>query len=121
MTVEERLDQKFEELLEVRGESRCNLQEQALVAAGKVMDIFKYTMDGMKIQKVLMKEVKKDIFVFAAQDRDGTFRTCVLSNVLEEAGGYIAKNVKMAMLNLLRKHFDINPNAKNSIVISMKN
>mgnify|MGYP001073601219 CR=1 FL=1 len=121
-----RLDDKFEEVLEARGELRERLlvQEEAKLAAQKVMDIFKYTIDGLDVQSVLMSEGCNGMCSFSVQAPDGEFRKYELSDrlskALEAANGRLTRKVRKTMLELLEKYFDIRPGASGT-VISMKN
>lgn len=128
MILEERLDDKFEEVLEVRGELRDRLacQGEALEVSEKVMDIFKYTIDGLSIQSLLMKEHNDGTLTFAPQAPDGVFREYELSDdlskVLEQLNHRCySRKVKVLMLDLLKKYFDVEPRElQDGFLISMK-
>lgn len=128
MILEERLDDKFEEVLEARGELRDRLacQGEALEVCEKVMDIFKYTIDGLKIQAVFIKEHSDGTLTFAPQAPDGVFREYELSDDLSKVLEHLnhrsySRNVKVLMLNSLRNYFDVEPRKlRDGFIISMK-
>lgn len=123
-----RLDDKFEEVLQARGELRERLEHQreALEVCEKVMDIFKYTIDGLRIQAVFMKEHNDGTLTFAPQAPDGVFREYELSDDLSKVLEQLklrcySRNVKVLMINSLKKYFDVEPREwRDGFIISMK-
>lgn len=128
MTAKERLNNKFKEVLEKRNElaDRMQLQEEAILAAERVMDIFGYTIDnGEKVQEVLMYN-HAGRFVFAVRVANGNFEDgkddyydlpAELTRSLRLAEYCVDEAIKDWMLEILDDYFEISEEAGTVIKI----
>lgn len=112
MTAKERLNNKFKDILEKRDELayRMELQEEVLLAAERVMDIFGCNfVDGMKVQEIKMD----NRFVFRVKVADGRFYSehkCFsedLKKALKLAEYSVDQVIKDWVLKILDEYFEI--------------
>ena len=123
MTVEERLNNKFKEVLESRKElkDRLELQEKAVTATERVMEIFKHDFNGTIIQEIKMENTGVGIFHFSIKGDDGKFHYYCESKELERAlslAGYsMSEDIKDWVFEILDKYFEISEDSRTVAVI----
>lgn len=127
MTPQERLDKKFKEVLEKRGElaDRLELQEAMLKAVEKVMDIFSYSIDnGKKVHAVRMYK-NCNQYCFSVQVANGEFEDKKsnfpnkLKVAIEKAEYCMYDGTKDWVLENLEPYFDVSEENNGTVIISI--
>lgn len=124
---EERLNNKFKEVLAKRNElvERMMLQEKAIVAVERVMDIFGHTIDnGENVQEVRMYKLC-GYFCFEVRAANGNFEDGKddyalpdeLLGALKLAEDSIDETIKDWVLEILDKYFEISEDSGTVIAI----